>query len=104
MYEKSIISNPKYPYSFLNLAVIYRENYGFIKAIEVIDEGIEENPNQGFLYYNRACFYVNIGELEKALEDINKSIELDDLFLDYMKKDKELDPIRKLEKYKKLYL
>ena len=76
----------------------------FTKAIEIISRGIKENSNQGFLYYNRACFYVNIGECEKALEDINKSIELDNLFLDYMKKDKELDPIRKLENYKKLYM
>ena len=102
-YKKSIESNPEYPYSFLNLAVIYREADDFIKAIEIINEGIKENEEQGFLYYNRACFYVNIGELDKALEDVIKCIDLDDLFLDYMKRDRELDPIRNLEKYKELY-
>ena len=87
----------------MNLAVIYREADDFIKAIEIINEGIKENEEQGFLYYNRACFYVNIGELDKALEDVIKCIDLDDLFLDYMKRDRELDPIRNLEKYKELY-
>jgi tetratricopeptide (TPR) repeat protein len=100
-YKKSIIENPKYPYSFLNLSVIYREEGNFEKAIEVINEGIKENQEQGFLYYNRACFYVNIKENLKAFKDVEKSIKLDDLFLDYMKKDRELDPIRELEEYKK---
>ena len=30
-----------------------------MKAIEIINEGIKENPEEGFLYYNRACFYVH---------------------------------------------
>ena len=75
----------------------------FDTAIDIINEGIRENEEQGFLYYNRACFYVNIGELEKAFYDIEKSIQLDDIFLEYMKKDTELDPIRKLEIYKKKF-
>jgi len=100
-YNKSIMENPKYPYSFLNLAVIYREEGNFQRAIEVISDGIGENEDQGFLYYNRGCFYVNINENLKAFDDVEKSIELDDLFLDYMKKDKELDPIRELEEYQK---
>ena len=73
----------------------------FKKAIEVISQGIEHNENQGFLYYNRGCFYVNLNENMKAFNDIIKSIELDDLFFDYMKKDRELDPVRELEEYKK---
>ena len=101
-YNKSIIENPKYPYSFLNLSVIYRDDDDFLKAIDVISKGIVENEEQGFLYYNRACFYVNINENLKAIADVEKSIELDDLFLDYMKKDKELDPIRNLIEYEHL--
>ena len=85
----------------MNLSVIYRDEEKFEKAIEVISEGIKENEDEGFLYYNRACFYVNIKENLKALKDVEKSIQLDDLFLDYMKKDKELDPIREFEEYKK---
>lgn len=73
------------------------------KAIEIISEGIKENPNQGFLYYNRACFFVNLKELYKAFEDLNKAIELDDIFEDYMKSDEELNPLRKLKEYIELY-
>lgn len=72
-----------------------------MKAIEIINEGIKENPEEGFLYYNRACFYAAISELDLALDDVLKSIELNDFFVDYMKKDRELDGIRTLERYKK---
>lgn len=89
---------------FLNLSVAYREEGNFEKAIEVISEGIEENDDEGFLYYNRACYYVNINENLKALRDVEKSIELNEFFLEYMKKDKELDPIRELEEYKNLLI
>ena len=83
--------------------LIYREKEDYMKAIEIINEGIKENPEEGFLYYNRACFYAAISELDLALDDVLKSIELNDFFVDYMKKDRELDGIRTLERYKKIF-
>lgn len=102
-YKKSINENPKFPYSYLNYSILYREKNKFRRAIEIISEGIKENPNQGFLYYNRACFYVNIKELHKAFEDLNKAIDLDYIFEEYMKEDEELNPLRGLEEYIELY-
>ena len=102
-YKKSINENPKFPYSYLNYSILYREKNKFRRAIEIISEGKKENPNQGFLYYNRACFYVNIKELHKAFEDLNKAIDLDYIFEEYMKEDEELNPLRGLEEYIELY-
>lgn len=102
-YKKSIEENPYYPYSYLNYAVMYREKEDYNRAIEIINEGILENKDEGFLYYNRACFYVCINKLDLALEDILKSIELNDFFEEYMKEDEDLDSIRKLEKYKEIF-
>ncbi len=84
-----------------SVKVAEKEDYD--KAIEIINEGILENEDEGFLYYNRACFYVGINKLELALEDVFKSIELNDFFEEYMKKDEELDAIRGLEKYKEIF-
>ena len=102
-YKKSIEVNPEYPYSYLNLAVIYKENKDFEMAVKIIDDGIKNNSEQGFLYYNRACFYVHMNKSIEAFNDIKKSIELDDIFLEYMKKDRELDPIRELKEYREEY-
>lgn len=102
-YKKSIEQNPYYPYSYLNYAVMYREKNDYKRAIEIINDGIADNEDEGFLYYNRACFYVGINELELALDDILKSIELNDFFEEYMKEDEELNSIRVLEGYTKLF-
>ena len=102
-YKKSIEQNPYYPYSYLNYAVMYREKEDFKRAIEIINEGIVENEDEGFLYYNRACFYVGVNKLDLALEDVLKAIELNDFFEDYMKEDEELNDIRTLEKYKNIF-
>ena len=80
-----------------------REKEDYLKAIETINEGIKENDEEGFLYYNRACFYAAIDKLEAALADVIKSIELNNFFEEYMKEDVELDKIRELDKYKKLF-
>ena len=61
------------------------------------------NEDEGFLYYNRACFYVGVNKLDLALEDVLKAIELNDFFEDYMKEDEELNDIRTLEKYKNIF-
>ena len=55
-YKKSIKEDPYYPYSYLNYAVMYKEKGDYNRAIEIINEGILENEDRGFLYYNRACF------------------------------------------------
>ena len=81
---------------------MYREKEDYFKAIDIINEGILQNEDEGFLYYNRACFYVGINKLDLALEDVLKSIELNEFFEGYMK-DEELNSIRNLEKYKKLF-
>ena len=102
-YKKSIEQDPYYPYSYLNYAVMYKEKGDYNRAIEIINEGILENEDRGFLYYNRACFYTAINKLDLALDDILKAIELNDFFEEYMKEDEELNAIRELERYKEMF-
>ena len=99
-YIKSIKENSKYPYSYLNLSIIYKEKKEFETAIDIISEGIDNNPNSSFLYYNRCCFYVNINKLQQAFKDLIRSIELNNIFFEYMKEDEELDKLREIEEYK----
>lgn len=91
-YFESIKSNPFYPYSFLNLAVTYKEEKNYKKAIEILNKGLEFNE-EAFLYYNRGCNYINLKNYENSLKDVKKSIELNSFFIEYSKKDKELEEI-----------
>ena len=89
-YKKSIKMNKSYPSSYLNLAVMYKEQNNFDTAIYYLSEGIKNNPSVAYLYYNRGCTFAKMKKYDLAKNDINKSIELDSFFIEYSKKDSEL--------------
>jgi tetratricopeptide (TPR) repeat protein len=45
------------------------------KAITFFDKSIKSNPNDPTAYIGRSTAYVNLGNLQKALEDANKALE-----------------------------
>jgi len=47
------------------------------QAIENYTKAIELDPSQAVFYSNRAAAYIEIDELEKAIEDADKAISLD---------------------------
>ncbi|WP_166636282.1 TPR end-of-group domain-containing protein [Fonticella tunisiensis] len=47
--------------------------------------------------------YKEDGEYEKALRDVIKTVKLNPEFIKYIKKDEELEPIKKLEAYKIMF-
>lgn len=102
-YIKAIEKEPHYPYSYLNLGVIFIEEEEYKKAIEVFGQGIDNNPDEASLFYNRACCYAQLQKPEIALIDIIKALEIYPELLEFMKSDKELSSIRDLEAYKKLF-
>jgi tetratricopeptide (TPR) repeat protein len=102
-YYKSIEEEAYYQYSYLNLGVIYIEEKEYKKAIEIFDQGIDNNPNAASLFYNRACCYAQLQEPEAALRDVIKALEAYPPLLEFMKSDRELESIRGLQEYKKLF-
>ena len=99
-YLQSIDENDEYSYTYLNLSIIYKEENNLGMAIKTISRGILKRPEEGFLYYNRGCFYNNLGCVEEAIEDLKKCIEIYAPFVKYIKKDKELQNLMKNEEFK----
>ena len=99
-YERAIEKNLGYPYSFLNLAIIYKDEGKIDKAIEILSRGIKFNPDCEFLFYNRSCFNALKGEIGCAIDDLIKAVELYPKFIDYIKKDNELEMVRESLKFK----
>ena len=98
-YEYSIEENEYYPYSYLNLAVIYKEFKEYQKALNVITEGIEKNKNISILYYNRAIFLTYLGKFNEAIEDLKKSTKLSPSLIKYMLEDEELIPLHEIPEF-----
>lgn len=101
-YKKALKLDPS-PYTFLNLAVLYKD-IGFLdKGLHYLTEGINIHTDCGFLYYNRACFWAlalnkNLEKnqildetlLNNALTDFQEAVNINKEFLPYGEKDEDL--------------
>ncbi|NLX76541.1 MAG: tetratricopeptide repeat protein [Clostridiaceae bacterium] len=101
-YWESIRGYNRYPYSFLNLSLLYKEEKELDRAIIVISEGIRCNPGAPFLYYNRACFLAMAGNIEEAFLDVVRAAKLNPEFLNYAENDEDLEDVRKHPGYQAL--
>lgn len=102
-YMKSLDISTEYPYTYLNLALIYKDYYEDIKkAIYWYTKGIELYPDVSVLFYNRACSYALINELEKSVKDLGAALNLSPSLFEYMIEDKELNVLRDRKDYKEV--
>ena len=72
------------------------------KAIEVIDKMISDNPQNKGIYYDAACLYAKMGDPDKALEYLEKSLELGYRSFAHIDRDYDMDSLRELPKFKAL--
>jgi len=77
----------------------------FMKAIEVLDEVVEEDPRHARAYYNRACYRALLDDETAALaalEDLELAIEQDPIYLQLQGRDSDFDSLRNREDFKRL--
>ncbi len=101
-YWESIRGYNRYPYSFLNLSLLYKKEEQLDRAIVVISEGIRCNPNASFLYYNRACYLAIAGNADDAFMDVVRAAKLNPSYISYAESDEDLETVRKLPGYEAL--
>ncbi len=52
------------------------DNREFKKDLKALDLFIQDNPQSGAAFYNRACLYASKGELDRALKDYTEAIRI----------------------------
>lgn len=60
----------------------------------LVDEGLAEYPHNPSMHYNAACLLARLGERERALEHLQRSIELEPSMRDRARDDADLDVLR----------
>ncbi len=95
----------EYPFDFegnyhLGFSFLLLKNYA--KAIHHFEIAARINPEDELTHYNLACACSLAGKPEKALEALEKSVEAGFNDPDHMENDEDLDPIRKLDGYKRI--
>ena len=63
-----------------------------VKAMQFAEAALQAEPDSEATNYNGACFYAAAGEIEKALDCLERSITFIDT--DWMDNDSDLDPLR----------
>ena len=68
------MKEPTTPDELLELHKILRSDPQ--RYLRIVDEWIQDNPNNSNAFYDRHQAWMRIGEPRRALEDLNKAIEL----------------------------
>ena len=68
------------------------------EAIQYVESALRLDPESEDTQYNSACFYANIGEIDKALDCLERGTHDPD----WMENDPDLDPLRDHPRFKEL--
>jgi len=96
------IENTPEKYSCIHYA--YQGLGQYDKAIEMMDSIIAREEDRAGSYYDAACLYSRMDNKQKALEYLEKSLELGYRRFAHIERDQDMDPIRDMEEFKALIL
>ena len=96
------IENTPEKYSCIHYA--YQGLGQYDKAIEMMDSIIAREEDRAGSYYDAACLYSRMDNKQKALEYLEKSLELGYRRFAHIERDQDMDPIRDMEDFKALIL
>ena len=78
--EKSVALWPQFTQSWVKAASVYMELANPQSAFKAFDTAIETNPNDADAYYHRGQVYFILSDYNKAIENYEKSVEIDNSF------------------------
>jgi len=75
--RQAILVAPKDVSLYLEFAQISLQHSSYQVGVDVLNDGIAEQPDASHLYFARGVLYVNLAQFEKAEADFRKAYELD---------------------------
>jgi TolB-like protein/Tfp pilus assembly protein PilF len=64
------------------------------RGLRWVDRALEFEPDEPMLLYNAGCVYSLAGELDRALECIERSVKSGLAYIEWLRQDSNLDPLR----------
>ena len=75
-FNKALSLNPHDPHIYFSLAETYSVQRKYLDAIRALKEALKVDPNFAEAHYNLAAAYGNLGQMDKAEEALQQSIQL----------------------------
>ena len=75
--RQAIMLDPKDVQLYLDFASLCFSHQSFQVGIDVVNDGITQQPDSAQLYFARGVLYVQLADYDKAEADLNKAYELD---------------------------
>jgi tetratricopeptide (TPR) repeat protein len=72
------------------------------QAREILQSVADEHPDAGIVLYNLSCVEAILGEPEKAIEHLRRSIELEERFRELARTDEDFDSMRERDDFRAL--
>lgn len=101
-FEKILKEDPNYVEALVQLGTAYAKKGVFDKSLRIDKKLIELCPNDPLGYYNLSCNYAMMGKKKLALDALEKSVDLGYQDYDHIKKDPDLDGIRRSLRFRKI--
>lgn len=102
-FENALSFDPDDWYCLTLLGDALTQLQRYDEALHSLDQALEHNLEFAPTYYCRACCYALLGNVDKAIENLTRSLCLDTVeFRDYAKTDRNLDLIRSDDRFKEL--
>ncbi len=94
-YEELVKDNPGFIQAWMCLGDAYTKKGFFEEGLKVDLHLSKVKPKDPIVYYNLACSYSLLGNIPQALRALKKAIVLGYNDFSYLKKDKDLENLRK---------
>lgn len=100
-FEKIVQERPKYVHALSVLAEIYTARKLYRKGLALDKRLAKLCPGDGVVFYNLACSFALVGEPEKAIDALEKSVELGYSDWQHMLNDSDLKTLHEDPRFKK---
>jgi tetratricopeptide (TPR) repeat protein len=101
--EGLLEKNPNFIEALTLLGELYTKKGLYEKGLEVDRKLSHLKPDDAIVFYNLACSYSLLKEIEKSFESLKKAVELGYDELSYMLEDKDLKNLREDKRFQEYF-
>lgn len=98
-YQGILTRSPNFVQAISALADLYTKHQRYEDGLRLDEKLVGLRPDDPYVFYNLACSYSLLNEIDKALRSIKKAINVGYYDFDYMLKDPDLLNLKKDQRF-----